>query len=53
MDKSNGVNNQVQPEKYTKAELEKLKEFIEEVKNDETRSALACWGNHHDYTKGW
>lgn len=53
MDKNLLNGNQVQPEKYSKEELEKLKEFIEEVKNDEKRSALACWGNHHDYTKGW
>lgn len=43
----------VQPERYSKTELAKLKEFIEIVKNDESRSALACWGNHDDYNKGY
>lgn len=42
-----------QPEKYSAAEIKKLREFIEVVKNDESRSALACWGNHSDYNKGY
>ena len=53
MDKSNTSNDYVQPERYTEEELKRLKESIEEVKNDDTRSTLACWGNHHDYTRGW
>lgn len=43
----------VQPEKYSEEELKKLREFIEVVKNDESRSSLACWGNHSDYNKGY
>ena len=42
-----------QPEKYSKEELKKLKEFIETVKNDDSRSALACWGNHSNYNRGY
>lgn len=42
-----------QPDKYSKEEIERLKSFIETVKNDETRSALACWGNHNDFTRGY
>ena len=42
-----------QPKQYTEEELKKLRKFIETVKNDETRSALACWGNHDDYSKGY
>lgn len=42
-----------QPKQYTKEELKKLRKFIETVKNDEARSALACWGNHSDYSKGY
>lgn len=48
------VNNaEVQPKEYSKAEIDSLKKFIEAVKNDESRSALACWGNHSDYSKGY
>lgn len=43
----------LQPEQYSEQEIQALKSFIEVVKNDETRSALACWGNHSDYSKGY
>ena len=43
----------VQPVQYSDAELAELRKFIEVVKNDESRSALACCGNHDDYTKGY
>lgn len=43
----------VQPVRYSEEELAELRKFIEVVKNDESRSALACWGNHDDYTKGY
>lgn len=49
---SNMILN-AQPDKYSKEEIERLRSFIETVKNDETRSALACWGNHNDFTKGY
>lgn len=42
-----------QPANYSKEELAKLREFVEVVKNDETRSALACWGDHSDYNRGY
>ena len=45
--------NIVQPDKYSEKEIKTLKKFIETVKNDESRSALACWGNHSDYSKGY
>lgn len=55
MIKKDSQNNDAikQPKQYSEEELKKLKKFIETVKNDETRSALACWGNHHDFTKGY
>lgn len=55
MIKKDSQNNDAikQPKQYSEEELKKLKMFIETVKNDETRSALACWGNHDDYTKGY
>ncbi len=43
----------VQPVAYSKEELEKLRDFIEVLKKDEDRSALACWGDHHDYSHGY
>ena len=43
----------VQPTQYSDEELDELRKFIEVIKNDETRSALACWGNHDDYTRGY
>lgn len=50
---SQNIDVTQQPKQYSEEELKKLKMFIETVKNDETRSALACWGNHHDFTKGY
>ena len=50
---SQNIDVTQQPKQYSEEELKKLKMFIETVKNDETRSALACWGNHDDYTKGY
>lgn len=44
---------QIQPMEYSPEELKKLKEFVEAVKNDDARSALACWGDHHDYSHGY
>lgn len=43
----------VQPAQYSEEELTELRKFIEVIKNDESRSALACWGNHDDYTRGY
>lgn len=40
-------------QQYTKEELRKLKEFVETVRNDDARSALACWGDHNDYSHGY
>lgn len=42
-----------QPESYSAEELSKLRDFIDVLKKDEDRSALACWGNHHDYSHGY
>lgn len=42
-----------QPTTYTAEEIKKLRDFIESLKNDEDRSALACWGDHHDYSHGY
>lgn len=54
MNKDNKLElNEVQPKTYSQEEIKKLKSFIETVKNDQTRSALACWGNHNDFTKGY
>ncbi len=44
---------EVQPKSYTKAELSKLREFVDILKKDESRSALACWGNYDDYNHGY
>lgn len=43
----------VQPTQYSDEEMAELKKFIEVIKKDESRSALACWGNHGDYTHGY
>lgn len=43
----------IQPQQYSVEELKKLREFVETVQNDEVRSALACWGNHNDYSHGY
>ena len=55
MDKkeSRYTDKTLQPQQYTTAEIAKLKEFINIVQNDEARSALACWGNHSDYSHGY
>jgi hypothetical protein len=45
--------NEVQEEEYSEEELKELKDFIETVKNDNSRAALACWGNHSDYSHGY
>lgn len=47
------INKSMQPKQYSVEELKKLKEFVETVQNDEARSALACWGNHDDYSHGY
>lgn len=39
--------------KYTKEEIDSLRDFVELVKNDEERAVLACWGNHAEYCKGY
>ena len=46
-------DSQIQPDKYTEEELSKLREIIEIIKQDESRSALACWGNYSDYNHGY
>ena len=46
-------NSSVQPVAYSEEELAKLRDFIEVLKTDEDRSALACWGDHHDYSHGY
>ena len=51
--KEYSVTESVQPKVYSNEELQRLKEFVETVKNDEARSALACWGNHDDYSHGY
>lgn len=43
----------IQPGKYSEKELTKLRDFINVLKKDEDRSALACWGDHHDYSHGY
>lgn len=47
------VKVSVQPQQYSAEEIKRLREFIETVQNDDARSALACWGNHDDYTHGY
>lgn len=42
-----------QPVQYSNDELARLKIFIEDLKKNENRVALACWGNHDVYTRGW
>lgn len=43
----------LQPKQYSAEELQKLKEFVEAVRSDDARSALACWGDHNDYSHGY
>lgn len=52
IEKSEKVES-IQSQQYTKEELARLREFVETVKNDDARSALACWGDHHDYSHGY
>lgn len=47
------INDSIQPQKYSAAEIAKLREFVEAVQNDDARSALACWGDHSDYSHGY
>ena len=47
------MKTMVQPESYTGEELSKLREFIDILKKDESRSTLACWGNYSDYNHGY
>lgn len=47
------VNVSVQPQQYSSNEIAELKDFINTVKNDDSRSALACWGDHSDYSHGY
>ena len=46
-------NEDIQPQSYSKDEITELKKFIDTVKNDDSRSALACWGDHSDYSHGY
>lgn len=48
-----GNDESIQLQQYSKEEIAKLREFVETVKNDDARSALACWGDHHDYSHGY
>ncbi len=47
------LNLKTQPESYSEAELAALRDFVNLIKNDESRVALACWGDHHDYSHGY
>lgn len=47
------TDDAIQPQKYSAVEIAKLKEFVEAVQNDDTRSVLACWGDHSDYSHGY
>lgn len=51
--KETSIKRDVQPQQYSAEEIAKLKEFVQTVQNDESRSALACWGNHDDYSHGY
>lgn len=51
--KTTSLESEIQPQSYTKAELAKLREFVDVLKKDESRSALACWGNYDDYNHGY
>lgn len=44
---------ETQPNKYSKSEVKRLQNFIDMIKNDASRSSLACWGNHSEYSKGY
>ncbi len=51
--RESSINESMQPNQYSTEELKKLREFVETVQNDEARSALACWGNHDNYSHGY
>ena len=53
MNNDMNANKEVQPKSYTEAELSKLREFVDVLKKDESRSSLACWGNYDDYNHGY
>ena len=44
---------EMQPREYSAEELKCLKEFVETVQKDDARSALACWGDHDNYSHGY
>ena len=52
-DVSQVKDSQPQPVVYNKDELSALRAFVELIKKDETRVALACWGDHSDYSHGY
>lgn len=47
------TDDEVQPKSYTEAELSKLREFVDILKKDESRSALACWGDYDEHSVSW
>ena len=44
---------EIQPKKYSSAELKGLRSFIDKVKDVKARTSLACWGDHDNYSKGY
>ena len=53
LDLEQETTQQPQPEHYDEAELSALRDFVDLIKNDESRVALACWGDHSDYSHGY
>ena len=47
------LESEIQPKKYSGAELKGLKSFIDKVKNVKARTSLACWGDHSEYSRGY
>lgn len=47
------LESEIQPKKYSGAELKGLKSFIDKVKDVRTRTSLACWGDHSEYSRGY
>ncbi len=43
----------IQPSQYSTKELSSLRDFVKVIMNDDSRSALACWGNYSDYSHGY
>lgn len=43
----------MQPTQYSKEEIKKLKEFVKIVQSNDSRAALACWGDHDNYSHGY